>query len=369
MIKRAGCFYCSLFGVLFFLLVSDPISAQQKKPIFFEIIRGDSVALFFNSEGTFTEKECAEFTRYIRVKESGDFNGYFEDYSTDNTLRTKGAYVNGIKHGYFEFYHPNGGTMSKGYYENNEPVGIWEYFYQTGVPERTLKITGSEVLLMRFVDVDGVVKIENGNGTYDGFSTRAQDFGARIKGNVVEGRPDGKWRVLSARDNSPIYMEKFDHGKMVKTSLISRKEMADNTPTLLCNFFTPNYLPNLEGFFFKECNDEYSDNPWRSLQILQMELTQKIDALIEKDIQKRETGQYVFGDNYITIQFAVNKRGKAEDIALISQWGDHFFETIKSSIKRGRFSTKNDTLYFRMRLSYAGGRKYRYTFKFSRHKG
>ena len=365
----AGRFY--YFSLAFFslLLISDLASAQQKKPIFFEIIKNDSVALFFNNEETFTEKECVEFTRYIRVNESGDFNGYFEDYGANNILRAKGVYVNGIKHGYFEFYYANGNTMSRGYYENNVPVGVWEYFYQTGVPERTLKITDSEILLMRFVNYEGNVKIKDGNGYYDGFSTRAQDNGAKIKGEVVDGRPDGKWRVLSSRDNSPLYMEKFDHGKLIKTSLVSRKEMTDNTPTLLCNFFIPNYLPNLEGFFFKECNNEYSDNPWRSIQILQSELTQQIDALIEKDIQKRETARYTFGDNFVTIQFAVNKKGKAEDITLVSEWGDHFFETIKNSIKRAKFSTKNETMYFRMRLSYAGGRKYRYTFKFSKHKG
>jgi antitoxin component YwqK of YwqJK toxin-antitoxin module len=358
------------FLIISFFSIAPKLSfSQQKTPIFYEIIKGDSVALFFNSEGTFTEKECLEFTRYIRVRESGDFNGYFEDYSIDNTLRTKGVYVNGVKHGYFEFYHPSGGTLSRGYYENNKPVGIWEYFYETGIPERTLKITDSEVLLMRFVNSNGIVTIENGNGEFQGFSNRTQEYGAQIKGNVIDGRPDGKWRVLSAMDNSPLYMEKFNHGRMIKTSLVSRKEMTSNTPTLLCNFFVTNYLPNLEGFYFKECNDEYSDNPWRSIQILHEELTRKIDVLIERDIQKRETGRYVFGDNFVTVQFSVNKKGKAEDITLASEWGDHFFETIKSSIKRAKFSTKNETMYFRMRLSYAGGRKYRYTFKFSKHKG
>jgi hypothetical protein len=366
---RAGRLYFSLFALLSVLLIHGFASAQDKKPVFFEIITGDSVALFFNGEGTFTEHECAEFTRYIRVKESGDFNGYFEDYSADNVLRTKGIYVNGIKHGYFEFYHPNGATMSKGYYENDVPVGIWEYFYATGVPERTLKITDSEVLLMRFVDSKGVVKIENGNGSFESFSMGQQYYGAKIEGDVLDGLPDGKWRVLSPVDKSPLYMEKFDHGRMIKTSLVSRREMTDNTPTLLCNFFVASYLPNLEGFFFKECNDEYSNSPWRSQQILQMELTRKIDALIEKDIQKRETARYTFGDNFVTIQFAVNKKGKAEDITLVSGWGEHFFETIKSSIRRAKFSTKNETMYFRMRLSYAGGRKYRYTFKFSKNKG
>lgn len=341
----------------------------QKGPVFFEVINNDSVALFFNEANTFTEKECYDFTRFIRVTESGDFNGYFEDRRIDQSLRAFGTYANGLKHGYFELYYSNGNTMCKGYYENNIPVGIWEYFYDTGIPERTLKITDTTVLLMRFVDKNGIVTVNDGNGRFDSTIPRLYDFyNVRVVGNVVDGQPDGKWIAVHPIQKTSLYTERFDHGRLIKTSLISKRKITPTTPSTLSNFFTANYLRFLEGFYFQECSesDLYSNKPWLSSQILRAELTRKIDLLIEGDFRKHKIEHYNFGDNFLVVQFSVNKKGKAEEIQLVSEWGSHFFETIKNSIGRATFSTKNETMYFRMKLSYAGGRKYRYSFKISK---
>ena len=354
------------------LFLVSQYAFSQTAPVFYEVILGDSVALFFNEDNTFTEKDCRHFSRFIRVTEAGDFNGYFEDYRIDNTLRARGFYRKGIKHGLFEFYYPNGKLNGKGRYENNEPVGIWEFFYENGLPERTLKIVNHEVLLMGYLDDDGRVRVENGHGKYLDYLPRFFDYSnVRVYGRVVDGRPDGRWVADHPIENTPLFVERFENGKLVRTTNVSRKKMTNNVQSVLTFFFPNNYLASLEGFYFQDCTESlmYSNNIWLNSQILRADLTRRLDVLIESDFQKRDITHYNLGDNYILIQFSITKQGKATDIKLLSESGDHFFEIIKNCISRAIFSTRNETMYFKMKLSYGGGRKYRYSFKFSKHKG
>ena len=361
-----------IVGVSFFQSVAQNSIAADKAPVFYEILRADSVALFFNEDNTFTEKDCRHFTRFIRVTEAGDFNGYFEDYRIDNTIRARGSYLKGIKHGYFEFFYPNGKINCKGNYENNAPVGVWEYFYENGLPERTLNIVNWEVYLMRYIDSDGVTRIKDGNGKFEDYFPKFLDFyNVRIVGKVVNGRPHGRWIAEHPKEKNALYAERFENGKLVRTSYTPRKKMTKDIRSSLSNFFPDNYLPSLEGFYFQGCTESmmYTNNVWLNSQILKADLTRRIDVLIESDFQKRDIEQYTLGDSHILVQFSVNKFGKATDIQLLSEWGNHFYDIIKSCVSRAVFSAKNETMYFKMKVSYGGGRKYRYSFKFSKHKG
>jgi hypothetical protein len=358
------------FAAVLFLI--SQIATAQKSPLFYEVIQGDSVALFFNEDNTFTEKDCRHFTRVIRVTEAGDFNGHFEDYRIDNTLLARGAYLKGIKHGYFEFYYPNGKISSKGYYSNNAPTGIWEYFYENGLPERTLNIVNWEVFLMRYVDSDGVVRIKDGNGKFEDYFPRFLNFyNVRVYGRIVNGRPHGRWIAEHPTQKNSLYVERFENGTLVRTSYVPKKKMTNKVSSSLCNFFPANYLPSLEGFYFEDCSESlmYTNNVWLNNQILRADLTRRIDVLIESDFQKHDIGHYTFGDSYVLVEFSVNKQGRATDIQLLSDWGGHFYDIIKSCISRAVFSTRNESMYFKMKVSYGGGRKYRYSFKFSKHKG
>lgn len=135
------------FLLLVFLSISLYVTSRaQSSIVFFELIQDDSVALYFNKDFMFTEKECYDYVRRIRVTGNGDFNGYFEDRNINGRLLAKGAYSNGIKHGYFEIFYTYGGLYGRGYYENNKPVGNWEYYYPNGLLERVVTVLDSTVL-------------------------------------------------------------------------------------------------------------------------------------------------------------------------------------------------------------------------------
>lgn len=351
------------------LLVHLKATAQNQF-IFFEIIQNDSVALYFNEDFSFTEKDCYDYVRHIRVTAGGDFNGYFEDKSIDEFLLGKGVYYNGLKHGYFEIYYPTGRLFSRGYYENDRPVGIWEYFYQSGLPERTLDITDSVVLLLRHVDETGAVRVQDGSGKFEGLVAGSSNFyGIPAVGRVVNGRADGNW-IIPDMNRAAIYSEKFNNGKLVKSSRVSRRKMKNaHVLPVLNTFFLGNYLVALEGFERQSCSEtqKYFFNRYPSdLRYFSSDLRQKLNFLIETDLQSDRERYNPAEDNFMTIQFSINERGKPYDIKLLSEWGNRFFETVKNSISKTVFSTNYKTMYFHLKLSYAGNRKYRYTFRFSK---
>lgn len=356
--------------------------AQEKIPEFFQVISGDSVVLFFNRHFQFTEQTCFDFTRAIRVTESGNFNGYFEDRGTDHALLGKGSYYNGAKHGYFELYYPNGKIICRGFYENNKPIGIWEFFYETGLPERTLNITASEVLLDRFINKNGKIKVQNGQGKFDG--------NVNIYGEVVDGRPHGKWMALNA-DGNPFYTEKFKNGRLIKSSgfYSAGTHERKSSTTLLANFFPGNYLTLLEKFQVLPCsyyhpyilgyygNDlknalgikstRYS--PSKARRVFNADLRSKISFLVENDLRLQNGKHYATGESSLHIQFSLSQQGRADNFEILPDSDPHLTELLSSmvlnTLSKSTFLTREKTQYFRLRFSYAGGYFYRFTFTLS----
>jgi hypothetical protein len=354
-------------GFLFtgLLLIATFSFAQQKVP--FEVIHGDSVLLYFNKDFSFTDKPCFDFIRRTQVNNKGDFNGYFEDRNAEGILLGKGTYINGIKHGYFEFYYPSGIIYCLGFYKNNLPTGIWEYFYESGIPERTIQITDSITLLLKCHDYTGRIKVQDGNGKFEGIVEG--EMPAYVIGKVVNGRPDGKW-YIPGYNGSSIFTEKFENGKLIKSSLVSKRKMRNNKiePTLN-KFFVGNYLSVLEKFKFQNCDEseQYHVNSSSiDVQLFNYYLRRKINNVIRTNIQFRQYEYFSIGDNYMTVKFSVNEKGKAYDYQLVTDWGGHFFESVKNSINRAVFSSKNKTMYFHLKFLYTNKLQYKYSFKFSK---
>lgn len=357
--------------IIWFLttICSLELQAQNAFPFFDQLV-GDSVAIYFNNEYMVTEKSCADYIRLTRVSEKGDFNGSFEDYSVHGLLRAKGVYRMGAKHGYFELYHSNGKLWGKGYYENNIPVGVWEFFYESGFREKTFDFRDGEALLMNFIDKAGDEKIKDGKGTFEGYDLIKTDqvYNVRIKGEILDGLPVGKWKAFNLTDGAAVYAETFDHGRLVNTSTLTKNQINAKTPPKLTALFRIDYLSYLEGFHFQSCNQSstfYTGDPDFNLQIIKLDLSSKITELIEYDIQQRKTEGYTYGDNVLTVQFYIDKNGIVNDVRQTSLWGERFYPTVKNVISKSAFYRTDKTLYFSMRLSYAGGRRYRYELKFS----
>jgi antitoxin component YwqK of YwqJK toxin-antitoxin module len=373
--------FVRFLSFLVFIIVLHATQGRAQSPIvFYELIVGDSVALYFNKDFMFTEKDCYDYVRHVRITESGDFNGYFEDRSVDGRLLAKGAYLAGMKHGYFEIFYAHGSIYSRGYYENNMPVGNWEYYYPNGLLERTVTVSDSTVLLMRHIDETGTVKIENGSGKFDGVVRLAPEFrnlpmfaqapnGMRATGKIIAGRPDGKW-FIPDRNRQEYYVEKFDHGKLIKSSLVSKRKMKNNRKhARLDAFFLDSYLTTLEVFERESCSEsqKYFFNRYpNDFRAFSFDLRQKMKYIIDTDLRSARKRNYAVGDNYMSVQFSVDNKGKPYDIKLVSDWGENFLKITQNSLNKTVFSTNSKTMYFHLKISYAGGYRYKYNFRFSK---
>jgi antitoxin component YwqK of YwqJK toxin-antitoxin module len=366
--------------LLLLITLSNAKSQAQSSIVFYELILGDSVALYFNKDFMFTEKDCYDYVRRVRVTENGDFNGYFEDRGVDGKLLAKGAYSNGLKHGYFEIFYPHGSMYCRGYYENNRPVGNWEYYYPNRLLERVVTVTDSTVLLMRHVDEDGKVQVENGEGSFDGAVRLAREFrdlplfaqvenGMLATGKIVAGRPDGKW-FIPEKSRQAYYTEKFDNGKLIKSSRVSKRKMKTfKQRSRLDAFFLDNHLTALEMFERESCSEsqQYFFNRYpNDLRAFSYDLRQKMNYIIQTDLQSDRKEQYQRGDNFMSLQFSVDKKGKPYNIKLVSDWGEHFLKIAENSLNKTVFSTNSKTMYFHLKVSYAGGYLYKYNFRFSK---
>jgi len=355
--------------IIALLLSQYTLFSQDKKIDFFKVIKGDSVMLFFNQNYFFSEKKCSEYTRYIRMDSVGDFNGYFEDLNQGNRLLGKGKYTHGKKQGSFEIYYLNGKIKCKGEYLDNNPIGQWDFFYENGLPERTLRITETDTLLINFYDDNNNLKIINGEGIFNGYVYYPSQK-IIAKGKIVNGKPDGKW--TSTYQNNIIFCkEEFKLGKFIHgifPNAILDKDY--NNKSFLNTFFQQNYLTSLENFMTSRCPDSLHINNYKNFSFdmanFSSELRPKIAEVIENDIINGNTQDYSIGDFYVTVQFSTNKDGKAENFGLISG-GQQFFNSITTTIKmHARFLPLQDAMFFHLKLNFGEGFYYQYTIKFSK---
>lgn len=366
---------------VFLLIVFCTTGAlAQKNIVYYELIEGDSVALYFNKDFMFTEKDCHDYVRRIRVTDNGDFNGYFEDRGVDNKLLGKGTYQNGLKHGYFEIFYPHGIIFSRGYYENNKPVGNWEYYYPNGLLERIITATDSAILMMRFVAKDGTVKVENGTGTFYGpvhgipdiedlqmFTAFSRSMIAT--GDIRNGLPTGRW-IIPDRNKQAYYMERYENGQLIKTTHVSKRKMRlRGTVPRLNAFFLGNYLGSIEMFERESCSEsqQYFFNRYpNDFRAFSYDLREKMNYVIDSDLRSGRRVYYQPGENYMSLKFSVDEKGKPYDITLVSDWGVNFLKVARNSLNKTVFSTNSKTMYFHLKLSYAGGYRYKYNFRFSK---
>lgn len=368
------------FWVWIVVVIGTRTTEAQSSIVYYELIQGDSVALYFNKDHMFTEKDCYDYVRRVRVTDNGDFNGYFEDRGVDNKLLGKGVYQNGLKHGYFEVFYPHGVIFCRGYYENNRPIGNWEYYYPNGLLERILSATDSTILMVRFIDPTGTVQVDNGKGEFYGLVRGMPEFedllmintnanGVMAAGKIVDGKPVGKW-IIPDRNKQAYYMERYEQGKLMKTSRVSKRKMKTHAALPRLNtFFLGSYLTKIETFERESCNEsqQFFFNRYpNDLQAFSYDLRQKMNYIINSDLKTERKQNYQLGENYMSIKFSVDSKGKPYDITLLTDWGANFFKVAKNSLNKTVFSNNSKTMYFHLKLSYAGGYRYKYNFRFSK---
>ncbi len=358
-----------LFTCLIFYQIQQISFAQDNSPLFYEIIKSDSVKMFFNEQNKFTDKKCSDFIRYTKVDRQANFNGYYEDLSNEGTLKSKGNYIHGKKHGYFEIYYPSGTITCRGTYKNNVPTGTWEYFYENGLPERTIVITDSDTLLMSYSNNKGIRQITEGNGEFKGL---VEGNSVIAKGKIKNGKPDGKW--TSTLTNKTVYCdEEFENGQLIR-GIFPNARLGGNEEythrSYLNSFFLISYLNTLEDFLMVVCADSsvsVSEKRSSNFHGFKSDLKAKIDNVVDGDFGRGNTGDYSIGDHKLTIQFSVNGDGRAENFILLTGWGQKFFNAISSSLYRHiTFPNAEKIMFFHLTMHFAGGPTYSYSFEFSK---
>lgn len=358
--------------ILVTLVFSNYISfCQSKPPLFVEVIKDDSVMLFFNKEYHLTEKKCADYTRFVKIDDNGNYNGPFEDFNNENRLLGKGIYVNGKKEGYFEIYYPNGKIKCKGNYLNNRPIGEWDFFYENEFPERTLKFTETDTMLIRFFDNKGKLKVTDGQGEFIGYVAGLTKPSTVLMahGKIIGGKPNGKW--TSSYSNSQTFCkEEFDRVKLIRGIFPNAKFEKDYYDKSFINtFFLENYTYLLELFVYDNCPDKTIINKYKSFdtQIFSSDLKSKIEDVIKNDFRNGKTEDYSEGDHYLTIQFEINKEGIAENFSITTYWGKQFISPISNSIRmHTRFQQYPKIMFFHLKMHFNAGFIYNYYFHFSK---
>jgi antitoxin component YwqK of YwqJK toxin-antitoxin module len=130
----------------------------------------------YNEDGTISNSKIYKNGILVSsgiVDESGKYQGPFEEYYPDGTLKSKGEYKDGKKVGKWMYYYPNGVEEQVGVYKNDIPTDEWIWYYPNKQIKRKEKfIKGKE-------DGEYIEYDENGN--------------IITKGNYYEGLEDGEW--------------------------------------------------------------------------------------------------------------------------------------------------------------------------------
>lgn len=377
-----------IHAFVFFLPWAVLGQAESTAMVFWEVIDGDSVKLFMNNKCEFVQAECAENIRYTRITADGKFDGVFQDVTIKGLKIGHGRYADGKKHGDFEMYHENGVVSIKGAYRSDLPVGNWEYFYPDGKRERLLKFTGLDTLLMEFVDEKGVVKVRDGEGTFNGKVVIAAPFKFRVaKGKVSRGRPVGTW------ETEPLmgewYEEEFKNGHFVQGKIHYASRVDKYRPSLLSRLHLALYFNVAEYFRVVPCPKRVAEldtmvvNAQRrerkevaaasgprylfDVQRFYSDLRERLDDVIAEEVSKRKEDDIRMGDYDLTVRFQVGSSGKPEDIKLLTgSWGYPHFNAIRSVLtNRAKFPPSMGTMYFHLRLSFPGGTRFSYKLGFS----
>lgn len=93
----------------------------------------------YDEEGNITSGEVYKMgvkTAEGIVDQQGDFQGEWELYYADGSLRAKGDYENSLRTGDWIFYHKNGKVESEGKYASGLPQGQWKWYYDNGNSRR-----------------------------------------------------------------------------------------------------------------------------------------------------------------------------------------------------------------------------------------
>lgn len=201
----------------------------------YQVIRNDSVRMFYDAGYTLTPPDCASIRRLTRLAADGNFTGEVRDYWMDeNTLALRLRYANGKAEGSVEQYHRNGKPAVRGQVVQGVPTGEWQYWYASGRPQQVLRFPADGGFrIVAYWDSTGQQRVTGGNGHWEGFSLPnyytlssnawvAQPPTFRFRGPVADGQPHGRWESLETRNGKVFTTENFVHGRFRSGQLATK---------------------------------------------------------------------------------------------------------------------------------------------------
>lgn len=184
------------------------------RKINFRTIEKDSLDLSLDANYYLIEDSCAQIVRHARFNfDTRKFHGKFSDVSKQNPsiILTEGNYsTEGLKEGPFIVRYPGGSIEAKGNFKNDKFDGRWEFFYEDEKPKLVFEVKDGVCNIIDEWNADGSKIIDKGNGNYICDLTTYY-----WKGKLVNGKPDGTWKMYASKDESKtaIATERFKKGE------------------------------------------------------------------------------------------------------------------------------------------------------------
>jgi len=166
-----------------------------------------------------------------KIDEKERRQGYWEEYYTDGSIKSKGKYIDGKKIDEWIYFFENGKLQQKGtYLKEEKPTGLWIWYYDNGniLREESFR-KGLEDGMLQELTQEGkiITKGEYIDGQKDGFWF--YEMGDHIEeGNYLNDQKNGPWKYHytngklnfegNFRDGEPDGKHKFyyDNGKLKK---------------------------------------------------------------------------------------------------------------------------------------------------------
>lgn len=153
-----------------------------------------------------------------KTDQQGKYQGYWELYYADGSLRAKGAYVDGLKDGEWIYYFESGEMEQKGSFKMGELDNRWTWYTLEGEVRREENYrNGEEDGYFMELDKEGniLLKGDYKRGRKEGeWIYHVNDH--REEGQFINGKKEGEWNSFYA-DEEPLFRGSYSFGEPVGT--------------------------------------------------------------------------------------------------------------------------------------------------------
>lgn len=238
-----------LSAVLSFFFLSmqsqDLLPDNFKIGNFLELYSQDSLRMYFSSDGSLTDKKCANYYREGKMDSVlNNVTGDFYDYYTNGNVFFKATMLKNNLEGKGVYYFNNGKISEEGNFKNNERIGRWSYYYPNGKVKKVYYFEGEEPQVLEAYKINGKPLVINGNGKFQTeFNNSRKGTGFETSGMLLNGKKHGDWTFSNYKAMKPISIETYENGNFVKG--VSNSKVYTENPKIKLTGYSPGENLNL----------------------------------------------------------------------------------------------------------------------------